>query len=59
MQAKFVIAKFLWKRTGLAKVGVKGIGSGQSRVRATKARMAKCQGGKCKGARARVQEPLF
>ena len=24
MQAKFVIAKFLWKRTGLAKVGVKG-----------------------------------
>ena len=58
------------ERTGLVKVGwgVKGIGSGQSRVRAAKVRVAKGQGGKCArglrpgGQRARSaksESPLF
>ena len=33
MQTKFISGKFSWKTTGLAKVGVKGIGQASKSIR--------------------------
>ena len=45
IQAGFIGDRFLWKRTGLAKVGVcvKGIGSGQKRVKPVKIKVPKAR----------------
>ena len=45
MQTGFISDMFSWRRMGFAEVGVKGVGLGQGKVRAARARSARAKGG--------------